>query len=106
MNGNYNLVAICPDHNGALGLVCRKCTAKKGTGKQKMKVGSKILHDIIYSTKFDAGDFTVGYFDRFLGILEIPAAEFYSSEIPKHRIQYFKKGADIVWDRRTRVDLI
>lgn len=106
MNGEYNIVEICPNHDGAIGLVYRKCSGKIGSGKQKMKVGSKILHNIIYSTKFDASDFAVGYLDRFLGILEIPATEFYSSEIPKHRIQYFKKGADIVWDRRTRIDLI
>ncbi len=53
---------------------------------------------------------------RFLGIIEKPFAAFNwdhfsavdpeATAIPRHRIQYFKYGEKILWDRRNRRDLI
>jgi len=53
---------------------------------------------------------TIGYEDRFLGILETTIGEFEhpDADIPFHRIRYFKTRdtGHVFWDRRTRVDLL
>jgi hypothetical protein len=46
--------------------------------------------------------YTIGYIDRFSGLLEMPLPRFMqSSDIPPHRIMFFKKtdGDQLVWDR-------
>ncbi len=43
----------------------------------------------------------VGYADRFAPKpLEMPLAEFLTSEVPQHRARYLRRGRDILWDRR------
>lgn len=53
---------------------------------------------------------TIGYEDRFLGIMEISIVEFENpdADIPFHRIRYFRTSDthDIFWDRRRRIDLL
>ena len=45
--------------------------------------------------------YVVGYADRFeRRLVEIPLPELLSSEIPRHRARYLKRGWEIVWDRR------
>ena len=61
-------------------------------------------------------DFTVGYLDRFRGVLEKSFADFnwgklemaghFDLAIPEHRIQYFKYKGYIVWQKATRIDRI
>ena len=47
----------------------------------------------------------MGYEDRFLGIMEIPYEEFeLKTDIPSHRIKFFKKNGELVWDRTTKVN--
>jgi len=89
-----------------VGLIVRKCVPRTSGEKGKMKAGDKVLHDILWNPRFQSEDFIVGYMDRFLGILELSATEFNSTDIPRHRIKYFKKNGQIVWDRRTRLDLM
>jgi hypothetical protein len=49
----------------------------------------------------------MGYLDRFRGMLEIPLLEFIpGGDVPWHRVYYFKKGREVMWDRNTRVDKI
>lgn len=106
MDGRFSIVKITAGNDDQLGIIFRNKDIQAGQEKVKMSMGSSVLKDIIFSTRFDSEDFVVGYMDRFYGILEISAAAFNSSEIPKHRIRYFKKNGQIVWDRRTRLDLM
>jgi uncharacterized protein (UPF0248 family) len=41
-----------------------------------------------------------------VGIKEINLKEFDVGDIPVHRIRYFKRNEDIVWDRRTKLDKV
>jgi hypothetical protein len=42
----------------------------------------------------------------FNGIEEVSIKEFESHEIPLHRIRYFKRLGQIVWDRTKKIDKI
>jgi uncharacterized protein (UPF0248 family) len=76
----------------------------KSKNKIKMRMGEDILR-MINNGKVPLEAYEIGYLDRFLGILESTLKEFSKTDIPKHRIQYFKRNGKIVWDRRTRLDI-
>jgi uncharacterized protein (UPF0248 family) len=43
------------------------------------------------------------YIDRFMGLMETPIASFLNnSDIPFHRIQFFKENGQICWDRKQK----
>ncbi|MCB9707015.1 MAG: DUF504 domain-containing protein [Myxococcales bacterium] len=66
-------------------------------------VVGRLRHD----PAFAGSRFAVVYEERFSGEREAPLADFVAGgEIPWHRIQALKAGALVVWDRRTRVDLV
>jgi hypothetical protein len=52
------------------------------------------------------GDGRTGYEDRFLGVIEVSVDGFDAAEIPLHRIVLFRRGSQVVWDRRAHLDLI
>ncbi len=58
------------------------------------------------------GEWIIGYLDRIEGIKEIKFELFKrvheDSElgIPFHRIRYFKMNENILWDRKSKIDLI
>ena len=69
-----------------------------------MRMGEDILRMIQNgSTPLEA--YEIGYLDRFLGIMESSYLQFIKTDIPRHRIQYFKRNGKLVWDRRTRLDI-
>ena len=84
--------------------------SKKAPLRQAVDVISRILWDPELQTE----DFTIGYLDRFTGIIEKPFMAFSWEDIasvgqnvlavPKHRIQYFKYKDEIIWDKRTQLD--
>ena len=74
--------------------------------QKRLKGADHIMKQILWDPKLNFTDFVVGYEDRFLGIIEVSAADFSKSEIPSHRIRYFKRAGDIVWDRRSRMNLL
>lgn len=88
-------------------------------GPQK-KAGMKTAEDVIKRLKWDeslpADQFTVGYLDRFIGVVEKPFtafnwedlvnAEITDLAIPQHRIQYFCYKKVKVWDKNDRLDLV
>jgi len=78
-----------------------------------------VIHRIQWDESLISDEFTVGYIDRFRGILEKPFSDFtwkdvveidyyFGDEfgIPQHRIQYFKWKNIIVWNKETRVDYV
>ncbi len=49
----------------------------------------------------------MGYLDKYDGILEIPFSELEQTDVVKeYRIEYFKKGALVVWDKKKRIDIL
>lgn len=85
-----------------------------GGKKQRMRPATEVISRIQWDPDLTVGDFSVGYLDRFTGIIEKPFQEFFWEDIssvgdtvlavPKHRIQYFKYRGEIVWDKRVQLD--
>lgn len=80
----------------------------------KLRPSHEVYNRLVWDQQYSAEEYLVGYEDRFKGVKEMPLTSWkreLSDEefIPFHRVVYFReKGIDgkIVWDRRTRVDLI
>lgn len=85
--------------------------------RTRMRTPMDVVNRIVWDDGLDEADFTVGYEDRFDGLVERPFTTFdWTTElcdaapwsdqlaIPKHRIWYFKYREYVVWDRRERVD--
>lgn len=92
---------------------------KSGVSKKKppMKTAGDVISRIKWDEELSPKDFTVGYLDRFTGIMEKCFADFSWEDlasvdhfvdlaIPRHRIQYFKYLGEIVWDKRERIDKV
>ena len=100
----------------------KKKVAKEKVEERKGKLPSmKTAADVISRLQWDrqlpVDNFTVGYIDRFRGVLEQPFTAFCWEDlasvddfevlaIPQHRIQYFKYSGTKVWEKATRMDLI
>lgn len=65
-----------------------------------------IIDRIKWDQTLNEKEYRIGYEDRFLGIVEIEFEEFIAkaAEIKEHRIKYFKKSGEVVWDKSLRVD--
>ncbi|KAM4703962.1 leukocyte receptor cluster member 9 [Rhinophrynus dorsalis] len=92
-----------------------KSSPPKGK-KPPMKTATDVISRIQWDTMLPTECFTIGYLDRFLGVIEKPFSSFCWEDlasvghdvlaIPKHRIQYFKYQSLVVWDKTTRTDNI
>ncbi len=72
-----------------------------------MRTSREVYDRIRHDPRFSPDEFWIGYLTRFEGVQEIPLPGFVpGGEIPWHRVQYFRRGEEIVWDRRARVDRI
>lgn len=95
---------------------CEIVDCKKSKKKAPMKTATDVINRIQWDEKLNPEDFTVGYLDRFLGIIENSFSSFDWEDItsvdqtilaiPRHRIQYFKYHDDIVWDKNKRLDCV
>ena len=84
--------------------------------KPPMKTATDVINRIQWDEKLKPEHFTVGYLDRFLGIVENLFSSFDWEDvtsvdpailaIPKHRIQYFKYNNEVVWDKSKRLDCV
>ena len=76
--------------------------------KTKFRTAEYIINRIQWDPNLNANksDYRIGYEDRFLGIVEIEFEEFIakSAEIKEHRIKYFKKQGEVVWDKNLKID--
>ncbi|KAJ2898287.1 uncharacterized protein MKZ38_004012 [Zalerion maritima] len=103
---------------GAAGSSSLSHRPPKPQGAGKFRTSADVINRLRWDPGLDSSDYLVGYEDRFLGIME-RSLDLWKGEqtdeefIPQHRIVYFKrKGkdangeAEIVWDRRTRKDVI
>jgi len=83
--------------------------AEERSGKgNKLRTSEAVYNRIKWDKEWNVDDFIVGYEDRFVGIMEIPFVEFATSDVPFHRVRYFKRAFndEIMWDRATRLDKI
>ncbi|XP_077172079.1 leukocyte receptor cluster member 9 [Paroedura picta] len=82
--------------------------------KPAMKTAEDVISRLLWDTQVPAERFSIGYLDRFLGTVEEPFTAFSWEDlasagpgvlaVPKHRIQYFKYGERVVWDKARRTD--
>ncbi|HAS41420.1 MAG TPA: poly(A) polymerase [Microscillaceae bacterium] len=76
--------------------------------KDKLATSWEIYNQIVWNPKLNTEAFWVGFADRMAktGIREKPLLEWANeSDIPWHRIRYFRCGEVIVWNREQRIDL-
>ena len=82
-----------------------------------MKTAADVISRLQWDKQLPIDRFTVGYIDRFKGVLEQPFTAFCWEDlasvddyevlaIPQHRIQYFKYSGSKVWEKATRLDVI
>merc|ERR1719500_1891056 len=90
---------------------------KKHGKLPSMKTAADVISRLQWDKQLPVDKFTVGYIDRFRGVLEQPFTAFCWEDlasvddyevlaIPQHRIQYFKYSGSKVWEKATRLDLI
>ena len=80
--------------------------------KRKLRTAADVISRLKWDHSFGdrKEDLVLGFTDRIHGPLEkslqdyVPASQ--GGDIPEHRINYFRLGADIIWDRRSRFDKI
>ena len=89
-----------------------------GKGKEEKKGSMRTAADVISRVRWDPAlpteKFTIGYLDRFVGIIEKPFNVFSWENlatvapdvlaVPEHRIQYFKYLDEVVWDKMKQLD--
>ena len=90
--------------------------SEKQRKKPPMKTATDVINRIQWDEKLNPAQFTVGYLDRFVGIVENSFNSFDWEDvtsldpnilaIPKHRIQYFKFNDEVVWDKNKRLDCV
>ena len=84
--------------------------------KSRMKTADEVIYHILWDEKLKKEYFSVGYLDRFRGIVEKEFSAFSWEDIssvgidvlvvPRHRIVYFKYKTLIIWHKAERLDLI
>ncbi|KAG0646774.1 Leukocyte receptor cluster member 9 [Hyphodiscus hymeniophilus] len=82
------------------------------TKSVKLRPAAEVLSRLCHDRKYNIDDCIVGYKDRHLNktqekpavdwILETTHEEF----IPQHRIEYFRKGGEIIWHRQAKIDKV
>ncbi|RYZ43342.1 MAG: endonuclease [Myxococcaceae bacterium] len=77
--------------------------------QERFTTSREVYHRIRWDPRLDAREFVVGY-DAHRGpgaLEEMPFEAFVpDGEIPWHRVWYFKRGHQVVWDRKERLDLL
>jgi len=78
--------------------------------KARLRTSQDVYNRLMWDNKFDPKLFTIGYMDRFDGMMELPVSDFVpidkGGDIAYHRIFYYRQGANILWDRTKRIDKI
>ncbi|KAF6770743.1 hypothetical protein AHF37_11103 [Paragonimus kellicotti] len=90
-----------------------KPISEKGK-RPSMRTAMEVVKRIMWDDRIPEDCITIGYEDRFLGIVEKPfdsfswepldSLDYYTFGIPEHRIQYFKYKHVVVWDKRVLLD--
>jgi 2'-5' RNA ligase/predicted kinase/uncharacterized protein (UPF0248 family) len=91
-----------------------KSHSSKDTKKQSMRTAADVISRILWDPDVNTEEFTIGYLDRFVGVIEKPFTAFSWEDlasvgidvlaVPQHRIQYFKYREEVVWDKTIQLD--
>ncbi|XP_060636428.2 leukocyte receptor cluster member 9 [Anolis sagrei] len=94
--------------------ICKPSKQLPMSKKPPMKTAEDVISRLLWDDQVPIDSFSIGYLDRFLGVVEQPFTAFSWEDlasagpgvlaIPKHRIHYFKYGTRVVWDKVTRTD--
>ncbi|QSQ18852.1 DUF504 domain-containing protein [Pyxidicoccus parkwayensis] len=75
--------------------------------QERFTTSREVYHRIRWDPRLDAREFSIGYDAHLEQLEEMPFEAFVpDGEIPWHRVWYFKRGRQVVWDRRERLDLL
>jgi poly(A) polymerase len=73
----------------------------------RFQTSREVYHRIRWDPRLDAREFFIGYDAHTEDMEEMPLEAFVpDGEIPWHRVWYFRRGPDVVWDRRKRIDTL
>ncbi len=73
--------------------------------QDRFQTSREVYHRIRWDPRLDSREFTIGYDARGEHLEEIPFMAFVpDGEIPWHRVWFFRRGHEVVWDRRERID--
>ncbi|KAM7060035.1 leukocyte receptor cluster member 9 [Molossus nigricans] len=122
LEGRCRFGARCRQaHPGAQALARPSSGAEAEAGpearikKPPLRTAAAVIQRIRWDPSLDPDDFSVGYADRFLGVVEEPFGAFCWDQplaalgpgllaVPQHRIRYFRFRGRVVWDRASRTD--
>ncbi|HYH94703.1 DUF504 domain-containing protein, partial [Hyalangium sp.] len=75
--------------------------------QERFKTSREVYHRIRWDPRLDARDFVIGYDAHSEQMEEMPFEAFVpDGEIPWHRVWYFRRGTEVVWDRAQRIDTL
>jgi poly(A) polymerase len=75
--------------------------------QDRFTTSREIYHRIRWDPRLDAREFVIGYDAHSEEMEEMPFEAFVpDGEIPWHRVWYFRRGPEVVWDRRKRIDTL
>lgn len=75
--------------------------------QERFTTSREVYHRIRWDSRLDAREFVIGYDAHLEHLEEMPFEAFVpDGEIPWHRVWYFKRGQQVVWDRKQRIDLL
>ncbi|QRN99832.1 DUF504 domain-containing protein [Archangium violaceum] len=73
--------------------------------QDRFQTSREVYHRIRWDPRFDGREFVIGFDAHGETLEEIPFVAFVpDGEIPWHRVWYFRRGHEKVWDRRERID--
>jgi len=74
--------------------------------KPKLRTSEDVYKRIKHDDNLHSEDYSIVYEDHKFGDQEVAFDEFDKETIPFHRIWLYKRGGEIIWDRKNRVDLL
>ncbi|MCK8501089.1 poly(A) polymerase [Myxococcus fulvus] len=73
--------------------------------QERFTTSREVYHRIRWDPRLEAREFVIGYDTHGERLEEMPFEAFVpDGEIPWHRVWYFKRGREVVWDRKERID--
>lgn len=89
-----------PKHN------IKKMQQQEEQKRKHLRPSDEIISRIKWDDSYDEKLLTIGYLDRFVGVLRCNLEEFEVGDIPYHRIVFLEYDNILVWDRESKLDLI
>ncbi|KAA0177300.1 hypothetical protein FNF27_01078 [Cafeteria roenbergensis] len=76
--------------------------------KPRMRTAADVIKRLLWDASLPEEGFSVGYLDRFVGVLEEPfnADDAVWQDVPEHRIQWFRYRGVPIWQKDVRLDLV